>query len=114
MRVVYIAGPFRALNRWENEEHIRRAERLALEVWRLGVAVICPHTNTRHFDGAADEAVWLDGYIELLSRSDAMMLTPNWATSHGATAEREYPIDHNIPVFDNLNDLRQWLEGTHA
>jgi len=33
MRVVYIAGPYRAPNAWEIEENIRRAERIALHIW---------------------------------------------------------------------------------
>ena len=59
MKVVYVAGPFRGPNAWEIEENIRRAERLALEVWRLGCACLCPHTNTRFFQGAAPDAVWV-------------------------------------------------------
>lgn len=109
MKVVYIAGPFRGPNHWVVENNIRRAEALALEVWRLGVAVICPHTNTRFFDGAADDSIWLDGDTELLRRSDAIMLTPDWERSSGARNERQKALDWNIPVFDNLEALRLWL-----
>lgn len=68
MRVVYIAGPFRAENAWEIEQNIRRAEEAALELWRAGAAVLCPHTNTRYFQGAAPDHVWLEGDLELLRR----------------------------------------------
>src|SRR5579863_518393 len=102
MKVVYIAGPFRGPNHWVVENNIRRAETLALEVWRLGAAVICPHTNTRFFDGAADDAIWLEGDTELLRRSDALMLTSDWNKSSGASAERQTAIDAGIPVFDSL------------
>jgi hypothetical protein len=109
MKVVYIAGPFRGPNHWVVENNIRRAETLALEVWRLGAAVICPHTNTRFFDGAADDAIWLEGDTELLRRSDALMLTPDWNKSSGASAERQTAIDAGIPVFDSLVALKIWL-----
>lgn len=109
MKVVYIAGPFRGKNHWEVENNIRRAEALALDVWRLGVAVICPHTNTRFFDGAADDSIWLEGDKELLRRSDALMLTPDWEKSSGARAERQTAIDNHIPVFDTLESLKNWL-----
>lgn len=109
MKVVYVAGPFRGKNSWEIEQNIRRAECLALEVWRLGAAVICPHTNTRFFDGAADDKVWLSGDLELLRRCDAMILTADWERSSGARAEAEHAKERQIPVFHNLIELKDWL-----
>lgn len=109
MKVVYIAGPFRGPNSWVMECNIRRAEALALEVWRMGAAVICPHTNTRFFDGAAPDDVWLKGDLEILKRCDAVLMTWDWAKSQGATAERHYAELHGIPVFESELDLRLWL-----
>src|SRR5436309_15845129 len=87
MKVVYVAGPFRGKSYWDQENNIRRAETLALDAWRLGCAVICPHTNTRFFDGAVPDSVWLDGDLELLKRCDAVLMTPDWLKSTGASAE---------------------------
>lgn len=112
MKVVYIAGPFRGPNSWEIEQNIRRAEALALEVWRLGAAVLCPHTNTRFFQGAADDAIWLDGDLELLSRCDAVMLAPDWQRSSGARAEVDFAITKTIPTFETLDALKLWLGRT--
>jgi hypothetical protein len=109
MKVVYVAGPFRGPNAWEIEQNIRRAETLALEVWRLGAAVLCPHTNTRFFQGAADDAVWLDGDLELLARCDAVMFTADWERSSGARAERDHALKLNIPTFHDLEALKAWL-----
>ena len=61
MKVVYVAGPFRGRDSWEIESNIRRAEALALEVWRAGAAALCPHANTRFFQGAADDGVMIGG-----------------------------------------------------
>lgn len=109
MRVVYIAGPFRGPSSWDIEENIRRAERLALEVWRSGAAALCPHTNTRFFQGAADDAVWLDGDLELLARCDALITTDDWHRSSGARAEVDFAAKRNIPIFCSIETLRSWL-----
>ncbi|SRR6266705_1397177 len=107
--VVYVAGPFRAANSWEVEQNIRRAETLALEVWRLGAAAICPHANTRFYQGAAPDAVWLDGDLEILRRCDAVLLVTGWRTSSGTHAEIAEAFDCGIPVFGSLCELQLWM-----
>jgi hypothetical protein len=110
MRVVYVAGPFRGKSSWEIELNIRHAEELSLEVWRLGAAAICPHTNTRFFQGAAPDEVWLSGDLEILNRCDAVILTDNWDRSSGARKEKEEAEKAGIPVFSSLSRLAEWLE----
>ncbi len=99
MKVVYIAGPFRAENAWEVEQNIRRAEELSLELWREGIAAICPHTNTRFFQGAAPDDVWLAGYLEVLRRCDAVLTVDEWTHSAGAQAEVEEAQRCGVKVF---------------
>lgn len=110
MKVVYIAGPFRGPNAWEIEQNVRRAEALALEVWQLGCAAICPHANTRYFQGAAPEALWLAGDLEILRRCDAVLVTPDFGRSSGAMVEVAVAEDAGLPVFHNLYDLARWNE----
>lgn len=105
MKVIYIAGPFRGKNHWEIEQNIRRAEALALAVWRAGFAALCPHCNTRFFDGAARDEVWLQGDLEMLRRCDAVLMTPDWEKSTGAKAEKEAAIAEGIAVYHTLTDL---------
>lgn len=105
MKVIYIAGPFRGKNSWEVESNIRVAETLALDVWRSGFAAICPHANTRFFDGAAPDNVWLDGDLEILKRCDAILLTKNWEQSKGATKEMQFAKALNMPVYYTLEEL---------
>lgn len=109
--VVYVAGPFRGPNSWEIEENIRRAEQLALEVWRLGAACVCPHTNTRFYQGAAPDDVWLDGDLAILGRCDAILMTPDWLRSSGARAEKDYAEARGLPVLLTLEDLAAWLNA---
>jgi len=123
IKVVYIAGPYRAANAWDREENIRAAERLALEVWRMGHAALCPHTartefalaerarsaNNRYFEGALPDPVFLDGDIAMLLRCDAVLMTPDWERSAGAAHERDIAIANGIPVFLSVAELRTYL-----
>lgn len=121
MKVVYIAGPFRSAsthvpgeqNAFGVLQNIMRAMELALEVWQTGKAVaLCPHANTFCFQGAADDSVWLDGDLELMKRCDAVLMTPDWARSSGATKERDTAVAKGIPVFYSISTLKEWLDGT--
>lgn len=112
MKIVYIAGPFRGKTEWDRQQNIRRAEGLALEVWRLGAAAICPHKNTEHFDGSAPDELWLRGDLEILRRCDAVILLPTWPRSQGAMFEKGFAEDNRIPVFEDLKDLKDWIDIT--
>ena len=107
MKLAYIAGPFRAANAWEIEENIRRAERVALDAWRAGFAVICPHTNTRFFQGAAPDRVWLDGDMEILIRCDLVILVEGWDSSMGALKEVEVARHRGIPVYQSVSEAHE-------
>lgn len=120
MIVVYIAGPYRGANAWEVHQNIERAQALAYEVWEAGMVAICPHNNTRHFDGTLTDEVWLEGDLELLRRSDAILMTPRWAMSVGASAERLAAIAAGIPVYYTARELTtrpptsRWKEPTRG
>lgn len=114
MPVVYVAGPFRAESAYGVELNIRRAEALALEVWRLNCAAVCPHTNTRHFSGVLPDETWLTGDLAILSRCDVLLLTPDWAESSGATAERAFATQRGMPVCETLDELATWLRARAA
>jgi hypothetical protein len=110
MKLIYVAGPFRGKSAWDIEQNIRRAETLALEVWRMGAACICPHTNTRFFQNAAPDEVWLEGDLEILRRCDAIVMTPDWRNSTGARAEHDEAIKRNMAVFYTMDELQSWLK----
>lgn len=125
MKVIYVAGPFRGKNHWEIAENIRNAERLALEVWRMGAAAICPHANTAHYQDAAPDDVWLEGDLAIMRRCDAVLMTADWKRSQGATEERRMALEAGIPVFydkhyyqsqngfvDGMQLLKKWIQGS--
>ena len=105
MRVVYVAGPFRGANSWDMEQNIRRAEELAMEVWRIGLVAFCPHANARYSFGVGEDDDWLSGDLEILERCDAILFTPDWERSSGARTEHAKALEHGIPVFYDLKEL---------
>jgi hypothetical protein len=109
MTVVFISGPFRGPHAWAIQEHVMDAMRVALEVWRMGAVAICPHSNTMFFQGAAEDAVWLAGDLELLRRSDAVLTVEGWERSAGATAEVREARLCGVPVFHACEALRAWM-----
>lgn len=103
--VVYIAGPFRGSSAWAIHKNVNWAEALAFEVWKEGFVALCPHTNTRNFNGALPDKTWLEGDLELLRRCDVLLTTEDWRRSSGARAEVEYAIEHGIQVYHTLEHL---------
>lgn len=108
--VIYVAGPYRAETPFRVLANIRRAQEAALQVWKLGAVAICPHSNCYLFDGEADNEVWLQGDLELLRRSDGVLLVDNWQTSEGAKVEHQLAIDLGLPVFHSTARLRHWID----
>lgn len=112
--VVYIAGPFRAPNSWVREKNIREAEELAFRVAECGAMPLCPHTNTRFFDGTLSDEFWLAGILELLRRCDAIALTARWMESSGARAEHEWARANGLAVFGSAHipdELKAWVDN---
>lgn len=87
IRVIYVAGAFRAPTQWEIMQNVWKAERASLKLWKEGYAVICPHTMTQHFQNECPDEMWLDGCIELLKRCDAIYMLTNFHQSEGSLAE---------------------------
>src|SRR5438093_619441 len=109
MKLVSVIGPYRATTIHGIVENIRRAEALALEVWRSGAACICPHKNTALFDGAAEDSVWLEGDLEILRRCDAAICTDGWQKSVGSCGDVALARELGIPVCETIEQLKAWL-----
>lgn len=115
MKVIYVAGPLRGGNAWEVELNIRRAEELALEVWKLGAAAICPHAMNRFYLGAlgpAGDQTFLNGDFEIIKRCDAILFTDDWRDSTGALVEHKTARNESIPCLYDLDELEAWLNET--
>ena len=112
MKVVYIAGPYRGANAWIVEQNIQRAEALAFAVAELGCAVVCPHTNSRNFDGTLTDEYWLASTMEIMRRCDAVMLVEGWERSTGTQGEIAEALRLKIPVFEHIVGLKYWMNGS--
>ncbi len=109
MKLVFVAGRYRAKTEWQVFQNIRKAELLALELWRLGLSVICPHKNTEMFGGAAPDDVWLKGALEMVRRCDAVVCTPDWEESEGARGEVALAKEIGLPIFFSIDEAKEWL-----
>jgi len=121
MRLVYIAGPYRAPTPWGVRCNIRLAEDLAAKVHAAGMFAVCPHANSAHMEGVADDEHFLAGTMALMRVCHAVILTPNWRSSAGALAEVAEATRLRIPVFGRaqtehndggaLDGLIRWSRG---
>ena len=110
MKVVYIAGPYRAKDAWQREQNIRRAEEAAFLVAEAGMVPLCPHTMTRYFDGTITDDYWLAATMALLERCDAVLLLPGWEQSVGSRAEVRRARESRIALFLALDELKAWFD----
>ncbi len=110
MKLVFVAGPYRADSEFKVVQNIRKAEALALRVWLAGAACICPHKNTAFLGGAAPDETWLSGALEMVRRCDALICTEDWAISRGAMGEVELAKSLQIPVFEVFEEFERWLK----
>ena len=102
MLVAYVSGPYRDRTEYGVKCNVDRAEKVALELWNMGFAVICPHKNTFLFGGAGpnqDDDIWLEGDLEFVRRSDIVVTIPGWVESEGSRAEVQEARKNEIPVL---------------
>lgn len=93
MKVVYIAGPYRAPTVSGIIENIIRARAEAMRWWWKDYAVICSHMNSALMDGVVPDEVFLNGDLELLRRSDIVVMLPGWKSSQGAAQEYNLAVE---------------------
>ena len=115
MKLIYVAGPYRAPTFQQVDRNIELARRMALRVWRCGAAALCPHLNTAHMDrdGIEDRHI-LAGDQEMLRRCDAVILCGDHSQSEGSKDEIRLAQQLGLPVFAGvgaIDHLAAWLGG---
>lgn len=87
MKIVYIAGPYRATTPQGIEENIGRAAQRAQAAIAEGAMPITPHLLSRGLQAA--EEFWLRGCIAAVTRCDEVWLVEGWQHSLGTVTEVE-------------------------
>ena len=110
-KIIYIAGKYRGANEDEIRANIRKSEQKAAEVWKKGAVAVCPHKNSAFMSGIIPEEAFIEGYMDLLLRCDALYLVDNWQASTGARLEVKQALAYNIPVLVDSQSLDDYLSG---
>lgn len=111
--VAYVAGPYRAASESGVVANIRRAEEIAIRLWQMGVATICPHKNTALFGGLAEDKVWLEGDLMFLRRlrpgHDIICMVPGWEKSEGSCLEHVEAQKLGLYICYTDEDVAEWI-----
>ena len=112
MKVIYVAGPYRADSHYGIQINIAAAAETAIRCWKKGWVAICSHLNVAHFytyfDDRFGEAQIMGGDLELLSRCDAIVMIPGWEQSEGAKMEHDEAKKLGKQIFYGHDDV-PWL-----
>ncbi len=87
MKLIYIAGRYRAKTEYEVDQNITHAKTVLAKLLRRGYAVVCPHTMTAHLGGVIPDRGILDSCLEILRRCDAIYMMKGWESSQGSQEE---------------------------
>lgn len=102
MKLIYIAGPYRAPDRQGIAQNIAAARAEAIYAAGRGWFPVCPHMNTAHLEDvlpALGDEFWLRGTMEMMEKCDAVLLAPGWQSSAGTLAEIARAEELGITVF---------------
>lgn len=99
MKIAYVSGPYTHKTEWGTRKNIEAAADIAAQLWDMGFGVICPHTNTAFFGGAATYHQFMEADLIILERCDLVVMTPNWQDSNGARMEHAHALEKEVPVY---------------
>lgn len=116
MKLFYTAGAYRSKDGMRGiHKNIEVAKDAAYEIWCMGGAVICPHSNTAFFDSPAlDWQTFINGDLEMIGRCDAIVRLPGWLYSPGACAEHTHAVEHGLKIFSWPLDkdlIEEYIKG---
>jgi nucleoside 2-deoxyribosyltransferase len=111
--IIYLAGSIRPHGNQTLEGNVATAKQLALDLWKKGYTVFCPHANSDLPISLADKEVeaqrWLNGDLEILSKCDALVVMSEWNLSQGTIGEMVHAKKLGIPIYF-YPDLPELLE----
>ncbi|MEK9899142.1 MAG: DUF4406 domain-containing protein [Rhodospirillaceae bacterium] len=100
MKLVYVAGPYRATTVWGVEQNILAAQAVGAQVLAIdGLHPVIPHMNTRQMEGIASDEQVLEGTLEMLRRCDAVIIDGRWDSSAGTRGEVAEALRLGLPIL---------------
>lgn len=106
MRLLYVAGPYRADGDNNLLNNILTARYVSRRLWLRGWAVICPHMNNAFMDGPDTTfELFMAGDLEILQRCDAIYMLPGWRESEGAQIEFDRACELGLPAYYNIEEV---------
>ena len=97
--VIYLAGALRGKNKREKRRNMKRAEKWAERLWRMGFAVYSPHLNSGWLDTPETDPHVIPANIHLMLLCDMICVMPNWENSSGTKAEIEICKQNQVPAI---------------
>ena len=96
--------------------NLRTMFKWAVKVLLAGFDPFCPAADFMYFLNLAEDEHITEQMIKRYSKSwleacDAMLLLPGWKDSAGTLAEIKFCEEHNIPVFETLDELILFTKG---
>lgn len=117
-RIIYVAGPFTAPTAEGIRANIRAAAALGHIVRSLGAGALVPHligapyvleASCVQFADPFGYDWWIQETMEMLRRSDAVVLVSGWQESSGSRGEVKEAQRLGKPVFQTVAELAAWL-----
>lgn len=105
MLLAYVSGKYSDPSHYQMKRYIIKAEEVAVELWKFGFAVICPHTNTSFLDGIVPYDNFIKGDKLMVERSDLIVMVDNWKTSKGANIELKHAVKKKVVPFFWPDDI---------
>jgi len=106
MKLIFVSAPYTADgSRSGIEDNIARAEAISISLINEGWSVITPPKNTAHYERyepllqGKGYKFWLEFYIEILRRCDAIIMCSGWKDSTGCKGEYKYAMENGITIF---------------
>lgn len=112
MKRVYVAGPYSADNVLDVLRNIGRGEHMAAKLFDKGYAPFCPWHDKDFRIKRPEMVAPVKKYYEFslawLEVSDAVLVLSGWEASKGTIKEINRAGELGIPVFYNIEDLKEW------
>ena len=99
MKVIYVAGRYRADSDEGLYQNIQHARTEARKLWMKGWAVICMHTANAFMSGNEGDLVFLEGDLEILRRCDAIYMLDGSSLSLGAIDEAVLARELGLEIY---------------